>query len=174
MGLFYRMSDKVARQSDIIKELEEKDRARGEKLRDIERKFGDVKTGAEGLMSELQKSMDVAKEGMSAMEALVKKFDQGQDRIRSLEAENTALAAQIMDAFEKATFKARYDILKDYREGLLNEALIDEEIEMYEEDYPDEAKRSSAVPSSTPTKAGPSDVKPPIQVNPFEDPEAQE
>ncbi|GMN20465.1 hypothetical protein TIFTF001_050036 [Ficus carica] len=79
------------------------------------------------------------------MEALVKRFDKGQDRIRSLEAENAALAAQIMDAFEKATFKARYDILKDYKEGLLNEALIDEEIEMYEEDYPDEARRSSAV-----------------------------
>ncbi|GMN64825.1 hypothetical protein TIFTF001_033886 [Ficus carica] len=116
MGLFYRMSDKVARQSDLIKGLEEKDRARGEKLRDIERKFGDVKTGAEGLMSKLQKSMDVAREGTSAIEALVKKFDQGQDRIRSLEAENAALAAQIMDAFKKATFKARYDILKDYRE----------------------------------------------------------
>ncbi|GMN19697.1 hypothetical protein TIFTF001_042911 [Ficus carica] len=77
MGFFYRMSDKVARQSDIIKELEEKDRAPGEKLRDIERKFGDVKTGAEGLMSELQKSMDVAREGTSAMEVLVKRFDKG-------------------------------------------------------------------------------------------------
>ncbi|GMN66222.1 hypothetical protein TIFTF001_035287 [Ficus carica] len=174
MGLFYRMSDKVARQSDIIKGLEKKDRACREKLRDIERKFGDVKTGAEGLMSELQKSMDVARKGTSAMEALVKKFDQGQDRIRSLEAENAALAAQIMDAFEKATFKARYDILKDYREGLLNEALIDEEIEMYEEDYPDEARCSSAVPSSAPTKAGPSDVEPSVQVNPSEDPEAQD
>ncbi|GMN64826.1 hypothetical protein TIFTF001_033897 [Ficus carica] len=45
---------------------------------------------------------------------------------------------------------------------------------MYEEDYPDEARRSSAVPSSAPTKAGPSDVEPPVQVNPSEDPEAQD
>ncbi|GMN27476.1 hypothetical protein TIFTF001_044127 [Ficus carica] len=122
MGLFYRMSDKVAEQRDRLKDLVEKDIARGEKLLDIGRKFGDVKAGAEGLMFELQKSMDVAREGTSAMETLVKRFDEAQVKIKSLEVENAALATQIMDAFENATFKARYDILKDYKAGLLDKA----------------------------------------------------
>ncbi|GMN49255.1 hypothetical protein TIFTF001_018410 [Ficus carica] len=173
MGLFYRMSDKVAEQRDRLKDLQEKDIARGEKLLDIERKFGDVKAGADGLMAELQKSMDVAREGTSAMETLVKRFDEGQAKIKSLEAENAALATQIMDAFEKATLKARYDILKDYKAGLLDEAQIDEEIEMFEEDYPDEVRSLSTVPASAPTEAEPADVEPPAQANPSEDREAR-
>ncbi|GMN28337.1 hypothetical protein TIFTF001_041153 [Ficus carica] len=169
MGLFYRMSDRVAEQRDRLKDLQEKDIARGEKLLDIERKFGDVKAGADGLMAELQKSMDVAREGTSAMEILAKRFDEGQARIKSLEAENAALASQIMDAFEKATLKARYDILKDYKAGLLDEAQIDEEIEMFEEDYPDEARSLSAVPKSMPAEAENANVEPPVQANPSED-----
>ncbi|GMN27432.1 hypothetical protein TIFTF001_044121 [Ficus carica] len=148
--------------------------ARGEKLLDIERKFGDVKAGVEGPMSELQKSMDVAREGTSAMETLVKRFDEGQAKIKSLEVENAALATQIMDAFEKATFKARYDILKDYKAGLLDEAQIDEEIEMFEEDYPEEVRSFSAVPASALTEAEPSNVEPPAQANPSKDREARE
>ncbi|GMN47916.1 hypothetical protein TIFTF001_017096 [Ficus carica] len=70
-GLFYRLADKVVSQSNKIKELEENDRSRRAKLQDIERKFVDVKTSAEGLMLELQKSMDVAREGTPAMDALV-------------------------------------------------------------------------------------------------------
>ncbi|GMN57869.1 hypothetical protein TIFTF001_026969 [Ficus carica] len=134
MGLFYRMSDKVAEQRDRLKDLVEKDIARGEKLLDIERKFGDLKAGAEGLMSELQKSMDVAREGTSAMEILVKRFD----------------------------------------EGLLDEAQIDEEIEMFEEDYPEEVRSLSAVPASAPTDAEPSNVEPPAEANPSEDRETRE
>ncbi|GMN49593.1 hypothetical protein TIFTF001_018752 [Ficus carica] len=130
MGLFYRMSDRVAEQRDRLKDLQEKDIARGEKLLDIE-----------------------PREGTSAMETLVKRFDEGQERIKSLEAENAALATQIMDAFEKAILKARYDILKDYKAGLLNEVQIDEEIEMFEEDYPDEARSLSTVPASASAEA---------------------
>ncbi|GMN66686.1 hypothetical protein TIFTF001_035746 [Ficus carica] len=174
MGLFYRMSDKVTEQRDRLKDLVEKDIARGEKLLDIECKFRDVKAGAEGLMSELQKSMDVAREGTSAMETLVKRIDEGQAKIKSLEVENAALATQIMDAFEKATFKARYDILKDYQAGLLDEAQIDEEIEMFEEDYPEEVRSLSSVPASAPTEAEPSNVEPPAQANPSEDREMRE
>ncbi|GMN25683.1 hypothetical protein TIFTF001_043923 [Ficus carica] len=169
MGLFYRMSDRVAEQRDRLKDLQEKDNARGEKLLDIERKFGDVKAGADGLMAELQKSMDVAREGTAAMETLVKRFDEGQEKIKSLEAENAALATQIMDAFEKATLKARYDILKDYKAGLLDEAQIDEEIEMFEEDYPDEARSLSTVPASASAEAENANVEPPVQANPSED-----
>ncbi|GMN51028.1 hypothetical protein TIFTF001_020179 [Ficus carica] len=146
MGLFYRMSDRVAEQRDRLKDLQEKDIARGEKLLDIE-----------------------PKEGTSAMETLVKRFDEGQARIKSLEAENTALATQIMDAFEKATLKARYDILKDYKAGLLDEAQIDEEIEMFEEDYPDEVRSLSTVPATASAEAGNANVEPPVQANPSED-----
>ncbi|GMN60277.1 hypothetical protein TIFTF001_029368 [Ficus carica] len=174
MGLFYRMSDRIAEQRDQLKDLRGKDVARGEKLLDIERKFGDVKAGADGLMAELQKSMDVAREGTSAMETLVKRFDEGQAKIKSLEAENAALATQIMDAFEKATLKARYDILKDYKAGLLDEAQIDEEIEMFEEDYPDEARSLSAVPASVPAEAENVSVEPPVPADPSEDREARE
>ncbi|GMN30389.1 hypothetical protein TIFTF001_046425 [Ficus carica] len=130
MGLFYRMSDRVTEQRDRLKDLQEKDIARGEKLLDIERKFGDVKAGADGLMAELQKSMDVAREGTSAMETLVKRFDEA---------------------------------------GLLDEAQIDEEIEMFEEDYPDEARSLSAVPASVPAEAENANVEPPVQANPSED-----
>ncbi|GMN72161.1 hypothetical protein TIFTF001_052801 [Ficus carica] len=174
MGLFYRMSDRVAEQRDRLKDLQAKDIARGEKLLDIERKFGDVKAGADGLMAELQKSMDVAREGTSAMETLVKRLDEGQARIKSLEAENAALATQIMDAFEKATLKARYDILKDYKAGLLDEVQIDEEIEMFEEDYPDEVRNLSAVPASVPAEAENMNVEPPVPADPSEDREARE
>ncbi|GMN25939.1 hypothetical protein TIFTF001_046004 [Ficus carica] len=174
MGLFYRMSDKVAEQRDRLKDLVEKDIARGEKLLDIERKFGDVKAGAEGLMSELQKSMDVAREGTSAMETLVKRFDEAQAKIKSLEVENAALATQIIDAFEKATFKARYDILKDYKAGRLDEAQIHEEIEMFEEDYPEEVRILSSVSASAPTEAEPSNVEPPSQDDPSEVRETRE
>ncbi|GMN60017.1 hypothetical protein TIFTF001_029112 [Ficus carica] len=149
MGLFYRMSDKIAEQRDRLKDLMEKDIAREEKVLDIERKFRDVKVGAEGLMSELQKSMDVAREGTSAMETLVKRFDEAQAKIKSLEAENAALATQIITQ-------------------------IDEEIEMFEEDYPEEVRSLSSVPASTPTDAGPSNVESPAQANPSETRETQE
>ncbi|GMN60217.1 hypothetical protein TIFTF001_029310 [Ficus carica] len=159
---------KVVSQSNQIKELEENDRSRRAKLEDIERKFVDVKSGSEGLMLELQKSMDVAREGTSAMDALVRRFEENQDKVKSLEAENAALASQIMNAFEKATFKARYDILKDYKAGLLDETQIDEEIEMFEEDYPEEVRSLSSVPSLATTEAEPANLEPPAQANPSE------
>ncbi|GMN66446.1 hypothetical protein TIFTF001_035532 [Ficus carica] len=53
---------------------------------------------------------------------------------------------KILDAFEKATLKARYDFLKEYKQGLFVEAEVDEEIELYEES-PDEAGCSSAAPA---------------------------
>ncbi|GMN21737.1 hypothetical protein TIFTF001_043380 [Ficus carica] len=147
-GLFYRLADKVVSQN--------------------------VKSGSEGLMLELQKSMDVAREGTSAMDALVRRFEENQERVKSLEAENAALASQIMNAFEKATIKARYDILKDYKAGLLDEAQIDEEIEMFEEDYPEEVRSLLSVPALVPTEIEPSNVEPPAQANPSEDCETRE
>ena len=170
----FRLAENSVSQVNRIKELEAKNRSFEEKLLDIERKFGDVRTGAEGLMSELQKSMDVAREGTSAMEDLVKRFDESQEKIKSLEAQNAALVAQILSASEKATIKARYDILMDYREGLLDETTIEDEIKEFEEDFPDEARRSSPVPAPTPMEAGPSDVEPTDQANFSESREARE
>ncbi|GMN33998.1 hypothetical protein TIFTF001_041984 [Ficus carica] len=118
--------------------------------------------------------MDVAREGTSAMDALVRRFEESQEKFKSLEAENAALASQIMNAFEKATFKARYNILKDYKAGFLDEAQIDEEIEMFEEDYPEEVRSLSSVPALAPTEAEPSNVEPPAQANPSEVRETRE
>ncbi|GMN69678.1 hypothetical protein TIFTF001_038725 [Ficus carica] len=150
MGLFYRTTNKVAEQKtrikeleNINKELEEKDGECGQKLLDIKRKFGDVKMSAKGLMAELQKVMHKAKEGSDMMEVMVKSFDEAHAKIKSLEAENAALATQILDSFEKATIKARYDLLKEYKQGLFVEAEIDKEIELYE----DEASCSSSAPA---------------------------
>ena len=173
MGLFYRMSDKVVEQRDRINVLADKDKAREEKLLDIERKFGEVKTGAEGLISELKRSVDVAREGTSAMDTLAKSYNEAQARIKALEAENAAFAAQITDAFEKATIKARYDILKDYTAGLLDDTQVKEEIEMFEEDYPEEA-RSLSVPASAPNATEPSNVNQPAEANLSEAPDVQE
>ncbi|GMN29670.1 hypothetical protein TIFTF001_044374 [Ficus carica] len=132
-GLFHRLADKVVSQSNKIKELEENDSSRRAKLQDIERKFVDVKTGSEGLMLELQKSMDVAREDTSAMDALVRRFEESQE--------------------------------KNYKAGLLDEAQIDEEIEMFKEDYPKEVRSLSSVPALATTEAEPSNVEPPAQAN---------
>ncbi|GMN43969.1 hypothetical protein TIFTF001_013174 [Ficus carica] len=59
------------------------------------------------------------------MKVMVDKFDEAQAKIKSLEADNSSLAAQILDAFEKATLKARYDILKEYKQGLLVDTEVD-------------------------------------------------
>ncbi|GMN47464.1 hypothetical protein TIFTF001_016628 [Ficus carica] len=97
------------------------------------------------------------------------------DRSRRAKLEDIEpLASQIMNAFEKATIKARYDILKDYKAGLLDEAQIDEEIEMFEEDYPEEVRSLSYVPALAPTETEPSNVEPPSQANPSEVRETRE
>ncbi|GMN54160.1 hypothetical protein TIFTF001_023289 [Ficus carica] len=50
MELVYRTTDKVVEQKARIKELEEIDSERGEKLLDIERRFKDVKASTDGLL----------------------------------------------------------------------------------------------------------------------------
>ncbi|GMN62973.1 hypothetical protein TIFTF001_032051 [Ficus carica] len=177
MGLLHRTSDRVFQQKNQIKELESKDRERGEKLLDFERKFGDVKTSAEELTAELQRAIQTSKKGSDMMKIMVDRYDAAQAKIEALEAEksklvadNTALVVQIMDAFEKATLKARYDLLKEYKQGLLVDAEVDEEIELYEE-TPDEAGCSSAAPDegTMPTSKEPIRAEPSVDVNPSED-----
>ncbi|GMN66710.1 hypothetical protein TIFTF001_035771 [Ficus carica] len=163
MGLIYRTTGRVAEQKvrineleDINKELKKKDNAREEKLLDIERKFKDVKSSAEG-------------------------FDEAQGKIKTLEAENSALGTQILDAFKKATLKARYDLLKE--QGLLVDAEVDEEIELYEDTLDDAGCSSSAPAKTLPTSnvqwpsgdvpasndQGPSGDVPPVIPDPSED-----
>ncbi|GMN62728.1 hypothetical protein TIFTF001_031812 [Ficus carica] len=157
MGLFYRMSDKMIEKKNRIKELEDinkelknKDRERGDKLLDIEQRFEDVKMSSEGLMSELQKIMHELREGAAMMETMVKRFDDAQGKIKSLEADNAVLATQIMDAFEKVTIKARYDLLVQYKQGLFDEAEIDKEIKLYKDEFG--CSSSAPAPASVTTR----------------------
>ena len=179
MGLLHRTSDRVFQQKNKIKELENKDRERGEKLLDIERKFGDVKTSAEELTAELHRAIQTSKEGSDMMKIMVDRYDEAQAKIRTLEAEKSTLEAdrssliiQIKDAFEKATLKARYDLLKEYKQGLLVDAEVDEEIELYEETF-DEAGCSSAAAADDAMPAldeqEPIEAEPPVMAAPSED-----
>ncbi|GMN21319.1 hypothetical protein TIFTF001_043294 [Ficus carica] len=176
LGLMYRTTDTVLEQRNQIKELEDKnkeledaDRERGVKLLVIEQNFKEVKASADDLIGELETVNRSSKQMTDMMKVMVDKFDEAQAKIKSLEADNSSLAAQILDAFEKATLKARHDILKEYKQGLLVDAEVDEEIELYEEDNPDETRASSSVPASASTQPGPPDVEPPVHANPFKD-----
>ncbi|GMN51390.1 hypothetical protein TIFTF001_020552 [Ficus carica] len=105
------------------------------------------------------------------MKVMVERFDEAHAKIQKLEADNSALVAQITDAFENATLKARYDLLKEYKQGFLVDAEVDDEIELYE-DTLDEAGCSSSVPiEALPVSndQGPSGVKPQVNADPSED-----
>ncbi|GMN20652.1 hypothetical protein TIFTF001_039963 [Ficus carica] len=117
--------------------------------------------------------MHEAKEGTNMMEVMVKRFDEAQAKIKTLKAENSALGTQILDAFEKATLKARYDILKEYKQGLLVDTKVNKEIELYE-DALDETGASSSVPAPASTQHGPPNVEPPVYANPSEDREMRQ
>ncbi|GMN62715.1 hypothetical protein TIFTF001_031796 [Ficus carica] len=168
MGLIKRTNDKNLEQRTRIRELEainknleERDRRRGEMLLDIERKFTDVKTSADGLTAALKKIMHEAKEGTSMMEVMVDRFDESQAKIKSIETEKAVLATQILDAFEKATIKARYDLLKQYKQGLFVDAEIEEELDVWKDEFegPSSAPAITIEPTSNDT--GKSGVEPP-------------
>ncbi|GMN47401.1 hypothetical protein TIFTF001_016571 [Ficus carica] len=153
LGLMYRTTDTVLEQMNYIKELEDKNKELedankecGEKLLVIEQNFVNVKASADELIGELEAVNQSSKEMTDTMKVMVDKFDEAQAKIKSLEAHNSALAVQILDAYEKATLKARYDLLKEYKQGLIVDAEVDEEIELYEE-FLDEAGCSSAAPA---------------------------
>ena len=114
------------------------------------------------------------------MKIMVDRYNEAQAKIRTLEADKSALEAdrsslviQIEDAFEKATLKARYDLLKQYKQGLLVDAEVDEEIELYE-DVPEEAGCSSAAPAEDiMPEQEPVEAEPPVEAAPLEDREAR-
>ncbi|GMN55639.1 hypothetical protein TIFTF001_024758 [Ficus carica] len=155
-----------------IKELEEKDKERGEKLLNIERNFESVKASANDLVGELKRVTQSGKEKTDMMKVMVDRFDEAQAKIQTLEVDNSALVAQIVDAYEKAILRARYDIHKEYKQGLLVGADVDDEIELYE-DTLDEAGCSSSAPAEgavpTSNEQDTIGVKPPANNNPTED-----
>ena len=113
------------------------------------------------------------------MKIMVDRYDEVQAKIKILEADNftlvvdnSALVAQIVDAFEKATLKARYDLLKEYKQGLLVDAEVDEDIELYEDTLDKVGYSSSALAErAMPTlnEQGPAGAELPANVNPSED-----
>ncbi|GMN62685.1 hypothetical protein TIFTF001_031767 [Ficus carica] len=100
---------------DSLKELEEKKKERGEKLLNIEQNFESVKASADDLVRELKRVTQSTKEGTNMIKVMVDRFNEVQAKIQTLEADNSALVAQIVDAYEKATLKAPYDFLKEYK-----------------------------------------------------------
>ncbi|GMN45104.1 hypothetical protein TIFTF001_014289 [Ficus carica] len=181
--LVYRAADKVVEQKKLVRELQEVDRERGEKLLDIKRKFKDVKASAIELITELQTVTQSGKEGTDMMKVMVDRFDEAQAKIKTFEeslkdkeADNSMLFTRIVDAYERVTLKARYDLLKEYKQGLLVDADIEEEIELYEDSL-SEAGGSSSAPADvampTSSELEPTDVEPPINADPLEDRETR-
>ena len=186
MGLLKRTSNKIGKQKARIEELEVRERELEEretqyerKLLDIERKFGDVKACAEGLTGQLQNVLHEAKEGSDMMKVIVERYNEATAKISSLEADNTRLVAEnaklvadIVNEYSRATLKARYDLLKEYKQGLLVDADIDEEIELYEESQEESAPTDKPVPATN--NEEPVFVEPPATVDPLEDRETRE
>ncbi|GMN48554.1 hypothetical protein TIFTF001_017719 [Ficus carica] len=183
MGSVYRTTDKVVEQKKLVKELEDKDNERGEKLLDIERKFKDVKVSANVLIAELQTVNQVAKEGTNMMKVMADRYDEATAKIKTLEeslkqkeANNFVLVARIINAYERATLKARYDLLKEYKKGLLVDTDVEEEIELFEDSLA-EAEDSSSAPiaaaAPTSNEPVPTPVEPPSSVDPSEGRETQ-
>ncbi|GMN65352.1 hypothetical protein TIFTF001_034417 [Ficus carica] len=179
----YRTTDTVLEQRNYIKELEdknrefeEKDRERGEKLLVIEQNFKNIKASATDLTGELKTVMQSAKEGTDMMKVMVDMFDEAHAKIQKLEADNSVLVAKIVDAYEKSTLKARYDLLKEYKQGLLVDAEVDDEIELYKDTLDKAGCSSSALADKTipaSNDQGPSGVEPPVNADPSEDRETR-
>ncbi|GMN23839.1 hypothetical protein TIFTF001_040502 [Ficus carica] len=99
------------------------------------------------------------------MKVMVDIFDEATAKIKTLEeslkqkeADNSVLVACIVDAYERATLKARNDLLKKFRQGLLVDVEVEEEIEMYK-DYVAEAGDSLSAPvTAAPTVNEPEPV----------------
>ena len=174
MALFYRTAEKAVEHQKRARDLKQKDHEREKKLVDIERKFKDVKASSENLASELRSSLKSMEEGTETTKVIVGQFEEAQARIRaleadkaSLEAKNSTLAAEkevlaaakasleerLLDVHERSTLKARYEVLKQHKQGSLVDAEVDDEIEMYETLIEPEN------PSST------ANIEPPVQAN---------
>ncbi|GMN59430.1 hypothetical protein TIFTF001_028527 [Ficus carica] len=138
----------------VYRELEEVDKERGEKLLNIERKFKDVKVSANTLIVELHTLNRIVKEGAEMMKAMVERFDKAKaendalrEKVKQKDEDITRIVTRIIGEYEKATLKDRYELLKEYKQGLLIDNDVDEEIELYEE-----TTTEAGVPTSAPSK----------------------
>ncbi|GMN67951.1 hypothetical protein TIFTF001_037011 [Ficus carica] len=81
------------------------------------------------------------------------------------------LVACVVSEYEKATLKARYELLKEYKQGLFVYVNVEEEIELYEESNP-EAGAPISTPSTsvkhlvTTASTDANEIKPPA-IEPF-------
>ena len=74
------------------------------------------------------------------------------------------LLLALLTHMRKATLKAHYDLLKEYKQGLLVDADLEEEIELYEETLVEVGESSSttvdvSVPESNEPKFVPSELQ---------------
>ena len=133
----------------------------------------------------------MAKEGKDMMKIMAGRFDEAKGKIETLEksvkqkeADNVVLVTRIIDEYERATLNARYELLKEYKQGLLIDAEVDEEIELFEESAIEVGDPSSApitsieqvntVALATASDLTPLAVEPPISDDPKGDPPAFE
>ncbi|GMN51015.1 hypothetical protein TIFTF001_020158 [Ficus carica] len=116
------------------------------------------------------------------MKTMIDKFDEAKGKIKALEemvkqkdADNSVLVTCIVGEYESATLKARYELLKEYKQGLLVDAEVDEEIELFEEplaeagDSPSVTNTSIkpvAIAAPTASKPRPVTGEPPTSVDP--------
>ena len=69
------------------------------------------------------------------------------EAVKQKDADITGLVAHVVGEYKMATLKARYELLKEYKQGLLIDTDVEEEIELYEE-----ATAEARAPTSTPCK----------------------
>ena len=84
------------------------------------------------------------------------------------EADNSALTVRIIDAYERATLKPWYDLLKEYKQGLLIDAEVEEEIKLYEDSLAEARDSSSALDTAAAPKSNepePVAIMPPSNAN---------
>ncbi|GMN61291.1 hypothetical protein TIFTF001_030442 [Ficus carica] len=127
MRLIYHSTDKAVEQRERIKELEE----RGCSI------------------------LNEGKEGAEMMKAMVNKFDEAKaknealkETVKQKDVDILRLVTRIVGEYERATLKAHYELLKEYRRGLLVNADVDEEIELFEESTAEVGDPPSAPSSS--------------------------
>ena len=87
------------------------------------------------LITKLYMLNQTAKEGADMMKIMVGRFDEAKAKIEALEesvkqkeADDFVLIARIVGEYERASLKAHYELLKEYKQCLLIDAEVDEEI----------------------------------------------
>ncbi|GMN49580.1 hypothetical protein TIFTF001_018746 [Ficus carica] len=191
MGLIYRFTNKVVEQKEQIRELEVVDKEHAEKLLDIERKFKDVRASADGFIAELHTLNQTTKEEVEMIKSMVDRFDKVKaencalrESIKQKDEDIVGLVTRIVGKYEKATLKAHYELLKEYKQGLLVDADIAEKIELYKESIAKAEALTSApntnvepptavIPAST-DEINPVAFKPSTTDGPIEDPPKSE